>query len=169
MDAEALVGSPMLAALPDRARDAVASMMDERAYPDGAILLRQGERLGGVFFVLEGEVRVERRLPGGGTVDLATLGAGAALGTLAALDGGARGASVIARGRVRCAVMPRGAFQELMEGPTPEALGFQLAVVRDLARDVRATNHRLVELACLPDQSLSLEELTDRLYGGPAR
>lgn len=165
MDATRLDGVPLFDAMPARARDAVASMMDERGYPDGAVLLRQGERLGGVFVLLDGRVRVERVLPTGGTVDLVTLGPGAALGTLSALDGGPRGASVIARGPVRCAVLPRLAFQDLMDGRTPVALGFQLAVVRDLLRDVRATNRRLVELASLPDQSLSLEELTDRLYG----
>jgi CRP/FNR family transcriptional regulator, cyclic AMP receptor protein len=165
MDSSVLSSIPMLAAMPPRAREAVASMMDERSFPDGAILLRQGERLGGVFILLSGHVRVERHLPAGGTVDLATLGPGAALGTLAALDGGPRGASAIARGPVHSAVLPRGAFMELMDGRTPVALGFQLAVVRDLLRDVRATNRRLVELASLPDQSLSLEELTDRLYG----
>lgn len=165
MDASALEGMPMLDGMPLRARQAVAAMMDERAYPDGAFVLRQGERLGGVFILLSGEVRVERQLPGGGTVDLATLGPGVSLGTLAALDGGPRGASVIARGGIRCAVLPRGDFMELMDGRTPVALGFQLAVVRDLLRDVRATNGRLVELASLPDQSVSLEALTDRLYG----
>jgi CRP-like cAMP-binding protein len=167
MEPHGLAGIPLLAGMPERARDAVASMMDERSFPDGAVLLRQGERRGGVFVLLDGQVRVERVLTTGGTVDLATLGRGAALGTLAALDGGERGASVVARGPVRCAVLPRLAFQELMEGSTPVALGFQLAVVRDLLRDVRTTNRRLVELASLPDQSLSLEELTDRLYGQP--
>jgi CRP-like cAMP-binding protein len=164
MDGIDLAGIPMLASMPARARDAVASMMDERAFPDGAVLMRQGDRLGGVFIVVSGCVGVERNLPTGGTVDLAKLGAGAVLGTLAALDGGARGATVIARGPVRCAVLPRGAFIELMDGRTPVALGFQVAVVRDLLRDVRATNRRLVEVASLPDQSLSLEDVTDRIY-----
>ena len=64
--------------------------------------------------------------------------AGAALGTLAALDGGPRGAGVFARGRVRCAVL-RDAFQELTDGRTAVAIGFQHAVVQGLVRDVRAT------------------------------
>lgn len=165
MDAAALAAVPMMKGMPSRALVAIAAMMDERTYPDGARLLQQGERLGGVYIVLEGEVRVSRTLPSGGSVSLATLGRGAALGTLAALDGGPRGASVYARGRVRCAVLPRDAFQQLMDGRNALAIGFQFAVVQGLVRDVRATNRRLVELAILPDQSLSLQDLTGRLYG----
>ena len=52
MDATRLAGVPMFASLGARARDAVASMMTERSYPDGAALLVQGERRGGVFVVL---------------------------------------------------------------------------------------------------------------------
>ena len=63
---------------------------------------------------------------------------------------------------MRCAVLPRDAFQELMNGRTAVAIGFG-AVVRARA-DVRATNRRLVERKP-PDESLSLQDLTGRLYG----
>lgn len=165
MDATRLAGVPMFASLGARARDAVASMMTERSYPDGAALLVQGERRGGVFVVLEGAIRVERTLPSGGTVDLVTLGPGALFGTLAVLDGGARAASCIARGPVRCGVLPRAAFMDLMDGRTPVALGFQHAVICDLFKDIRATNRRLVELAALPDSQVPLETLTDSIIG----
>jgi CRP/FNR family transcriptional regulator, cyclic AMP receptor protein len=165
MDTQRLDGVPLFSSLDDRARNAVASMMTERAYPDGAALLTQGERSGGVFVLLEGSIRVERTLPAGGTVDLVTLGPGALFGTLAVLDGGARAASCLARGPVRCGVLPRTAFMDLMDGRTPVALRFQHAVICDLFKDIRATNRRLVELAALPDSQVPMEALTDSIIG----
>ena len=165
MDAVRLAGVPLFDGMPARLQASIASMMREEEVVDGTVLLAQGQRDGGVFLVLEGGVRVVRQVPGGGTVHLATLGPGAVLGTHATVDGGGRGASVVARGETRVAVLRRLTFEDLMAGQSAVALGFQLAVIRDLAADVQRTNRRLVELASLPDQSLSLEALTGRLYG----
>ena len=108
-------------------------------------------------------MRVERRLPDGGTVDLVTVGAGALFGALAAMDGGERAASCVAKGGVQVAVLPRLEFQALMEGRTEVALRFQVGVLRDLFKDLRATNLRLAELAALEDQELSLVQVSDLL------
>lgn len=165
MNSELLDHVPLFRALPDRAREAVAALLDDRRYPGGAVLLEQGDRSGGVFVLLEGAVRVERQLPGDRRVDLVTLRAGALFGTLAVLDGGARAASCIAKGPVRVAVLPRVAFLELIDGTSEVALRFQIAVIRDLFADVRATNLRLVELAALPEPEFELEALSDRITG----
>jgi CRP-like cAMP-binding protein len=158
---EALTAVPAFARLDGRARAAVAAVMHERTYPDGATILEQGTRSGGVFALLEGQVRVERRLPDGGTVDLVTVGPGALFGTLASMDGGERAATCVARGSVSCAVLPRMEFQALLEGRTPAALSFQVGVLRDLFKDLRASNRRLAELVALDDQELSLVQVGD--------
>ena len=163
MDIQALATVPAFARLDERASMAVAAVMHQRSYPDGAIILGQGTRSGGVFALLDGRVRVERRLPDGGSVDLVTLGAGALFGTLAAMDGGERAATCVARGPVTCAVLPRMEFLALIEGRTPVALGFQIGVLRDLFKDLRATNQRLAELVALDDQELSLIQVGDLL------
>lgn len=154
-------GIPAFFGLDTRSLSAIAAMMHERAYPPGAAILEQGRRMGGVFALLEGHVRVERQLPDGATVDLVTLGPGAMFGVLAALDGGARAASCVARDDVVCAVMPRMEFMEMMEGRSRTSLAFQIGVLRDLYKDLRATNQRLAELVALPEQELALVQVDD--------
>ncbi len=165
VDSDLLDHVPLFRSMPERARAAVTALLDERHFPDGAVLLEQGSRSGGVYVLLSGAVRVQRALPGDRTVDLVTLRAGALFGTLAVLDGGVRAASCVAKGPVHVAVLPRTAFLELMDGTSEIALRFQLAVVRDLFADVRATNQRLVELAALPEPEFELEALSDRVVG----
>ena len=163
MDPARLSAVPAFARLDPRSLAAVAAMMDERAYPDGAAILQQGSRSGGVFALLEGTVRVERSLPDGGSVDLVSLGPGALFGALGAMDGGPRAASCVAKGEVLVAVLPRLEFQALMEGRTDVALRFQIGVLRDLFKDLRASNLRLAELVALEDQELSLVQVSDLL------
>jgi len=57
--------------------------------------------------------------------------------------------------------MDRKDFLDLMNGATPLAMRFQVAVLRCLARDIRSTNSRLTELAALPSCKLSLEDLEE--------
>lgn len=161
MDRHRIEGIPSFLGLDDRALASVAAVMHERAYPPGAIILEQGRRMGGVFVLLSGHVRVERRLPDGATVDLVTLGPGAVFGVLAAMDGGPRAASCVAKDEVVCGVISRFDFMELMQGRSQTALLFQVGVLRDLYKDLRATNRRLVDLASLPDQQLALTQVDD--------
>ena len=143
----------------DRARKAVGAMMRSYAAHDGKVVVEQGTRSGGAYVVLSGEVRVVRELGNGKSVDVRTLMPGTMFGLLSCLDGGARGASVIARGQVRYAEIPRDAVTELLEGRTPVALLFQVAVCRTLFREVRSTNRRLAELAAVPDTEVATVDL----------
>ena len=161
MDTNRIGGIPSFHGLDDRALAAVAAVMHERAYPPGATILEQGRRMGGVFVLLEGRVRVARSLPDGATVDLVTLTPGAVFGVLAAMDGGPRAASCVAKDEVVCGVFSRFDFMELMEGRSRTSLLFQIGVLRDLHRDLRATNRRLVDLAALPEPDLSLVRVED--------
>ncbi len=167
IDVQRVSQVPAFVGLDERGLLAVAAVMHERSYPDGAVILEQGLRMGGVFVLLEGLVRVMRLLPDGATVDLVTLGPGALFGVLAALDGGPRAASCVAKGECLVAVMPRLEFMALMEGRTPVAMRFQIGVLRDLYKDLRATNGRLAELVALPDQDLALVQVDD-IYGSLA-
>jgi hypothetical protein len=55
--------------------------------------------------------------------------------------------------------MERADFLDLMNGSTPLAMRFQVAVLRCLARAIRNTNGRLTELAALPACVISLDDL----------
>ena len=139
--------------------EVVAGAMREDAWWDGSVVVQQGEQKGSVYFVLEGVVRVERKKETGEIVTVGRLGPGAVFGVLGVLDGVERAASCVAEGTVRCAIMERKDFIDLMNGATPLAMRFQLAVLRCIARDIRSTNNRLTELAALPACKVTDEDL----------
>jgi SulP family sulfate permease len=139
--------------------EVIAGAMREDAWADGSAVVQQGENKGGVYFILDGNVRVDRRQENGEIVNLGYLGPGAVFGILGILDGVERAASCVAEGTARCAVMERADFLDLMNGSTPLAMRFQVAVLRCLARAIRNTNGRLTELAALPACVISLDDL----------
>ena len=141
--------------------EVVAGAMTDDAWWDGSTVVQQGDQRGGVYFILEGQVRIERRLQEGEIVAVGRLGPGAVFGILGVLDGVPRAASCIAEGTVHCAMMSRSDFLDLMNGATALALRFQLAVMRCLARDIRSTNNRLAELAALPACLVTFEDLEE--------
>jgi CRP-like cAMP-binding protein len=141
--------------------EVVAGAMNEDAWWDGSMVVQQGDQKGSVYFVLEGSIRIERRLENGEIITVGHLGPGAVFGILGVLDGVPRAANCVSEGTTRCAVMNRTDFLDLMNGTTPLALRFQLAVLRCLARDIRSTNSRLAELAAVPACRVSLDDLDE--------
>ena len=161
MDVERLSGLDYFGGMKSQEIEVVAGAMREDAWWDGSVVVQQGDQKGSVYFVLEGGIRVERRLENGEIVTVGHLGPGAVFGILGVLDGAPRAATCVAQGTVRCAIMDRKDFLDLMNGATPLAMRFQMAVLRCLARDIRSTNSRLTELAALPSCRLSLEDLEE--------
>ena len=146
-----------------RSLGALAGVMLRRNWEDGDRILEQGASPDGLYFLLSGHIRVERRLPDGGTVGLATMGPGAMFGALSALDGGDRAAHCISWGSVSCGWLSQNDFLDLINGSSPLAMQFQLAVLRVLFGDLRSTNRRLAELATLP--ALDMSVLGDSISG----
>ncbi len=161
MDVERLSSLDYFGGMKSQEIEVVAGAMREDAWWDGSVVVQQGDQKGSVYFVLEGGIRVERRLENGEIVTVGHLGPGAVFGILGVLDGASRAATCVAQGTVRCAIMDRKDFLDLMNGATPLAMRFQMAVLRCLARDIRSTNSRLTELAALPSCRLSLEDLEE--------
>ncbi len=147
----------------ERALRAVGALMRVYMVADGHHILRQGSRAGGMFVLLDGEVRAVRQLSQGRTVDVRTIEKGTLFGLLSCLDSAPRGSTYVARGRVQVAELPRDAVTELLQGRTGVALSFQLAVCRTLFQEVRVTNHRLAELSAIPDSEVETADLTLQL------
>jgi CRP/FNR family cyclic AMP-dependent transcriptional regulator len=143
----------------ERALSGIASFMTAQRFEDGDLVVEQGSREGGCYIILSGQVRVFRTTPDGSAVDLLTLGEGAFFGLLTAIDGLPRAASGAAVGEVEVAELSLSAFSELLDGRSPVALRFQLAICQELIKDIRGANHRLAELASLPSQSVSMVDL----------
>lgn len=98
-----------------------------------------------VFLILEGRVSVSLMSAQGRETMIRTVGPNQIVGELAALDGAARSADVIATEPLQLAVIRGSAFVELAE--THAALGLWLA--RHLTRQVRFLTDRVYELSNL--------------------
>ena len=86
-----------------------------------------------MYFVLTGEVRVERDANGEGVERVATLGPGEPFGEMALFDDEVRSATVVAETASRIGKIDRVAFEEIV-GEVP---GIALGICRVLSRRVR--------------------------------
>ncbi len=99
---------PLFAGISPDAGRIVTALLRPLSFGAGETLFRQGERADSAYFVVEGDVGIDVRLPGGAVSALTTLGAGDVLGELALLsEGHRRTATATATGDVRCMVMER--------------------------------------------------------------
>jgi CRP-like cAMP-binding protein len=161
MDSANLLSLSYFAEMSSSEVDIIAGPMRMAAWEEGAAILLQGEQGGGVYFLLEGSVRVEHRLEGGQIIQVSVLHPGAVFGLLGVIEASPRAASCVAAGEVRCAVMERGDFVDLIEGKSTLALRFQLAILRCMARDIRSTNTKLAELVAYPACEVSFSDLVE--------
>ena len=143
--ADPLVGVAVLGGLDPAERGQVAQHCRLCRFAAGDFVI--GEHRDGqeVVFVLEGRVRVVGRTASGRLVTFAEIDAGGHVGELAALDGGPRTADVEAIEPCLVAIMPPGAFRQMLEAYPKIALAF----LRNLARVIRDADLRISELSTL--------------------
>jgi CRP/FNR family cyclic AMP-dependent transcriptional regulator len=101
---------PIFSALTPRQLRRVLDATEEYLYMDGSTIVREGATSEQLFVILAGKVRITR---GGRTV--ARMSAGDFFGEISLLDGGPRTATVKADGPVRCLVLLRKEFREILE------------------------------------------------------
>ncbi len=131
-------------------RDALARAMVVERFPDGHQFIREGvppvDWRHAAYVILDGKVlvTVDRKGPSDfGVVRL--LEPGEVFGIVALVDDGARAATCRAAGPVTVASLTRQAFTMLYQSDMPVAVHFQLALARQLARDLRCANEELAE------------------------
>jgi CRP/FNR family transcriptional regulator, cyclic AMP receptor protein len=95
-----LASVPLYADLDDEERADVALGLRLLNFQAGQALIRQGAEPDGIYFIVNGEVRVTTKLPGGGEALIAELGPGSTHGELALLRSVPRSATVTAAGPV---------------------------------------------------------------------
>jgi CRP-like cAMP-binding protein len=107
--------------------EAIAHAFGEQAYGDGQRVLRQNLSGSGLFVILEGEVVV--RLDG---EEVARLGRGEFFGEISALTGETPNADVVAKGFLRCLVVPAPELEAFLLEHPPVALRMLKTEVRRL-------------------------------------
>jgi CRP/FNR family transcriptional regulator, cyclic AMP receptor protein len=131
----------------------------ERKVQEGVELLAAQDTTDEVFVILEGNARVAVHSEDGRLVDFADAGPGELVGFIAAIDGGPRTASVIAREPMRIATVDRRKFLSLLDQRT-----FADAVMRSLVEQMRSLSERVIEFSTLLVRERLLRELLRRAY-----
>ncbi len=91
-------------------------------HESGALLWRQGEVADGLHVIVDGEIAVSLRQPGGLQLSVAALGAGDVLGEVPLIDGGTRSASARVKRTARLLFLSRADFGALTVRRHPTAV-----------------------------------------------
>ncbi len=119
---------PLFATLGRSGLDEVASLCDEVDVAAGTVLMRQDDRAGEFFVIIDGSVEVTRD-----GAPLRTMGPGDFLGEIAMVDGGPRTATATTTAPCRLLVLTRQEFHTLMA----DQADVRMAVLQALAERVR--------------------------------
>lgn len=144
--ARTLDGIGILKVLSAEEREAVAKRCSWRSFQVDEQIIDHMSETRDVCFVVSGVVRVVNHSLSGREISFDEIAAGGFLGELAAIDGCARSATVVARkpDTVIAFLAPK-AFQELVTGHRE----LTLEVLRRLCAVVRQSNERIMDLSTL--------------------
>jgi CRP/FNR family cyclic AMP-dependent transcriptional regulator len=138
----------------------LAGMLELVRVEEDTLLIEQGTNRGGFYFILDGQVKVSRTLPGGREIVLARMGKGHVVGFLTMLDGRPRSANVLTTSKSALALLPREQFEALTTAATPMGVRFQRLLAREMIRTLRLANQRFTRAATLPpEEFLSPEHI----------
>lgn len=135
----------ILRELPDDALDQLARGVKWIEAKKGDVVAAHLAPIRSVFFLIEGECRVQLTPAAGQPVALRRLKAGAHFGEIALLTGTLRTVQVLAHGASVLAECPPDVFEALMR----DHAAFSRAIAASLARTVVALTERVFELASL--------------------
>ncbi len=150
---------PYFAGLDERAREEIARGVRQKSLAGGEQALAEGEPCDGLYFVVDGQIRLIRTSAEGREHVLRVLGAGATFNDIAVFDGGPNADSAVAVGPTTVGLIPKALVTRLMERhPAVAQAALKLlstrqralsTVVEDLAlRDVTSRVARLL-LGCV--------------------
>jgi len=146
-----LKSQSVFADLSDRDLDALAHALEIREYPDGHTIIQEGRSGKELYLLVEGRVNVNQYIDETGEMEKINLvQPGELFGLLSLIDHLPTSASCISAGPVKIGVLQHNAYNLLAQSSAPIALGFQLAMTKQLASLLR---HQEETLKRLPPQA----------------
>lgn len=149
-----LRNAPVFAELPEAVIERLAARCVPRGVGAGFSLFRAGDTCRGVYFVLEGRVRVFRTAADGREQTLTVEGPGRSVAEMPLFDGGPYPASAVTAVPSRLVYLPRGEFEHAFR-TDPEVAS---AVVRAIGRRMRHLV-QLIETVAFKDVAARLAML----------
>lgn len=146
---EAIARSSLFGDLDPRSRELLGRLLVERTARNHEILVREGDRPhpygDALFLVLEGQVEIRREdRDKAGAGPLATLGPGDFFGVVSLVDDGPRHATCVMATHGRLGCLARRTLDALAHSDLEVAIGVEHAIARQIARDLRMFNEKLV-------------------------
>ncbi len=123
---------PLFAELTPDDLEQIADVAREQVYPDGAVIIPEGEEGDEMYVIASGQARVTKQYAGI-EKHLATRGVGEFIGEMAIIESTPRSATLHAEGEVRTLVIDGNAFKSILRD-RPEV---SFAVLRGLSRRLR--------------------------------
>lgn len=136
---------PLLEGLDPGLCEAFSMRCTWRTYQPQELIIDHHEQTQDVRFIISGSARIVVRMVEGREVIFNDCGPGEFFGELAAIDGGARSASVTAVTKVRLCIMPQQVFKEVCIS-TPE---ISWRIMNHLVATIRRLSDRLSEFSFL--------------------
>jgi CRP-like cAMP-binding protein len=126
--------------------DLLASFCREEAYPQGAVIFREGDEGHWMSVIAQGNVRISRRIAGAGEEAFAILEPGAIFGEMAAFEPDAPVRSADAFAHTDCVLLTldRSVIGRLRENAPEKAAALSAVLCRLAARRIAETSERLV-------------------------
>ena len=136
---------PLLSKLSDEDLALLASVMEERSFPAGTEILREGEEGDEMFLLLEGSVDVLKTTLYGDPYVTASLQASyhCSFGEMALIDRGKRSATVRASTACRTSCLSYETFQRFCREHPAIGLELLMSITATLVHDLRMENENL--------------------------
>ena len=133
---------PLFSKFSEKELKSIGSLLKEREYKKGEIIVKQGDEGVGLFIIKKGKVKVSKTIASGKVIDIAVHSDGEYFGELSMLDNKPRTATVTALEDTTTLIMTYWEFKALLESK-PEIALYILPV---LVERFRETNEQLLEL-----------------------
>ena len=136
---------PLLRRLSDEELSCLAAVMQEKRFPAGTEILREGEEGDELFLLLEGSVDVLKTTPYGEPYVTASLldSYHCSFGEMALIDRGKRSATVRAKTECRALCLGYEAFQRFCREHPAIGLELLMSISATLVHDLRMENENL--------------------------
>jgi CRP-like cAMP-binding protein len=127
----------------------ISDITAEREFSKGEVIFKEGE-VGDTFYaVLEGKIRISKRISGNGEEALTILDQGSYFGEMALIDEFPRSASAIAHTDCRVLLMDKADFSQLLSKHKELANKLLWVFCKVLSQRLRDTNEKIISLSAI--------------------
>lgn len=125
--------------------EAVAGRMDFKYLDPGDILFREWDKADFVCFIEKGELDVTKKTGPDSSAVMATLRRGRSIGEMSIINNFPRSSTVIARSKVRLAVLPRAGFEDILRNRMDIGVKILKGLATLLSINLKKTSSRLAD------------------------